>query len=195
MYFSRRGILAGGFATVLAGVAGPGFALSEGQARGLIEGMVSEINRVIGSGRSPGAMYGDFERIFKKYGDTRVIAAYAMGVDGRRASGAQKKAFTEAFTGYIARKYGKRFREFEGGRLEVQSVGRIKNGFEVKSTAFLRSMAPFTVTFHVSQNNRFFNMYVEGVNMLLTERSEIGAMLDRRRGDIDAMIADLRKAG
>jgi len=27
--------------------------------------------------------------------------------------------------------------------------------------------------------------------MLLTERAEIGAMLDRRRGDIDALIAEL----
>jgi phospholipid transport system substrate-binding protein len=29
----------------------------------------------------------------------------------------------------------------------------------------------------------------------LSERTEIGAMLDRRRGNIDAMIADLQKAG
>ena len=38
-------------------------------------------------------------------------------------------------------------------------------------------------------------MFIEGINMLLTERTEIGAMLDRRGGNIDAMIADLRKAG
>jgi phospholipid transport system substrate-binding protein len=31
--------------------------------------------------------------------------------------------------------------------------------------------------------------------MLLTERTEIGAMLDKHRGNIDAMIADLRKSG
>ena len=31
--------------------------------------------------------------------------------------------------------------------------------------------------------------------MLLTEREEIGAMLDRRKGNIDKMIADLKKAG
>jgi len=33
------------------------------------------------------------------------------------------------------------------------------------------------------------------VNMLAAERTEIGAMLDRRRGDIDAMIRDLEQAG
>jgi phospholipid transport system substrate-binding protein len=31
--------------------------------------------------------------------------------------------------------------------------------------------------------------------MLLTEREEIGAMLDKRKGNIDQMISDLRKAG
>lgn len=195
MLFDRRAFIMGGGATALTLAPGMALALSEAQARSMVQGMVGEINRVIASGNPPGRMYGDFERIFRKYGDTKVIAAYAMGVDGRRATNAQKRAFTDAFTGYIARKYGRRFREFEGGRLEMQSVGKIRNGYAVRTTAFLRGEAPFEVTFHVSGNQRFFNMYVEGVNMLLTERQEIGAMLDRRRGDIDAMIADLRKAG
>jgi phospholipid transport system substrate-binding protein len=50
------------------------------------------------------------------------------------------------------------------------------------------------VTFLISDrsgSDKFFNMFIEGVNMLLTERAEIGAMLDRRRGDIDALIAEL----
>ena len=29
-------------------------------------------------------MYGDFERVFRKYADLSYIAAYAMGVDARR---------------------------------------------------------------------------------------------------------------
>jgi phospholipid transport system substrate-binding protein len=46
-----------------------------------------------------------------------------------------------------------------------------------------------------SGQNKFFNMPIEGVNLLLTERTEIGAMLDKRRGNIDALIKDLLKAG
>jgi phospholipid transport system substrate-binding protein len=38
-------------------------------------------------------------------------------------------------------------------------------------------------------------MFIEGVNLLLTERTEIGAMIDRNRGNIDKMIADLRALG
>jgi len=175
----------------------PAMALTQNTARQLIEGLVGEINRVIDSGKSERAMYRDFEKIFKKYGDIPYIAAYAMGADGRRASNSQKKAFSSAFTGYISRKYGSRFREFIGGRLEVQGVKPVKNYYEVTTTAFLRGTSPFNVSFHVSDRAGkplLFNMFIEGVNLLLTERAEVGAMLDKRRGNIDALINDLKKA-
>jgi phospholipid transport system substrate-binding protein len=37
-----------------------------------------------------------------------------------------------------------------------------------------------------------FNLIIEGVNMLLVERQEIGALLDRNSGKIDALIGDLK---
>lgn len=185
-------------ASALALRPGAALALNEASAEKLIDSVVADINRVISSGKSESAMFKEFGRIFAKYADTSYIAAYAMGVDGRRASPAQKKAFSAAFQDYISRKYGKRFREFIGGRLEVKGVRKVKNWYEVSTTAYLRGEAPFEVTFHVSDrtgSDKFFNMYIEGVNLLLTERTEIGAMLDRRGGNIDQMIADLRSAG
>ncbi|MEC7963223.1 MAG: ABC transporter substrate-binding protein [Pseudomonadota bacterium] len=197
--FSRRSFTATASATaLLPALPTAAFALNEATAKGLVEKLVQEINKVIASGKSETAMIGDFERIFKRYSDTSYIAAYAMGVDGRRASGAQKKAFSTAFTAYVARKYGKRFREFIGGRLEVQSVKKVKSFYQVRTIAYLKGESPFEVDFHVSDRtgkDLFFNMYIEGINMLLTEREEIGAMLDRRKGNIDQMITDLKKAG
>ena len=40
-----------------------------------------------------------------------------------------------------------------------------------------------------------FNMYIEGISLLATERTEIAAMLDRRKGNLNKLIADLKKAG
>jgi phospholipid transport system substrate-binding protein len=173
-------------------------ALTESSAKTLIDRLVSDINKVIASGKSGSALFKDFERIFARYSDTSYISAYAMGADGRRASSAQKRAFSKAFQQYIARKYGRRFREFEGGRLEVQQVKKVKNWYEVSTIAYLRGESPFDVTFHVSNRSGkdlFFNMYIEGINLLLTERTEVGALLDRNKGNIDAMIAELGKAG
>jgi phospholipid transport system substrate-binding protein len=172
----------------------PALALTEARAKQLVDAVVADVNSVIASGKAESAMFRDFERIFAKYSDTAYIAAYALGADARRASAAQKQAFSSAFQTYVARKYGKRFREFIGGRLEVKRVRQVKKWYEVDTIAYLQGQSPFEVTFHVSDRtgrDLFFNMFIEGVNMLLTERTEIGSLLDRRRGDIDLLIADL----
>lgn len=193
--FSRRT-----FCTLALGACalpGQAFALTDAEARRLVQSVVDEINGIIAAGRSDAAIIDAFETIFARHADTSYVAAYALGADARRATAAQKRAFSDAFNTYVARKYGRRFREFEGGRFEVQGVRAQNNYFEVPTRVYLRGEAPFDVTFLVSDRAGrplFFNMYVEGVNMLLSERTEIGAMLDRRGGDIDAMIADLRRA-
>ena len=79
----------------------------------------------------------------------------------------------------------------------MKSSRKINAGYEVKTKATLRGSPPFEVTFLISSKsgkNLFFNMLVEGVNLLLTERTEIGALLDRHGGDFDEMISDLKKS-
>lgn len=173
----------------------PALALNENSARQLVDKVVSEINSVIASGKSDAAILRDFERLFQRYADVNIMAQYALGNDGRTASGAQKRAFSDAFSGYISRKYGKRFRDFIGGRVEVESAREIRSGYEIKTTVYLQGQSPYEVAFHVSDRSgqdKFFNIYIEGVNLLLTERTEIGAMLDKRGGDINALINDLK---
>ncbi|MGL5011681.1 MAG: MlaC/ttg2D family ABC transporter substrate-binding protein [Paracoccaceae bacterium] len=195
---SRRGFMA-------VGVAGAGalalpqgaFALNVDEARALIDQAIGEVNNTINSGRSETQMYGDFERIFQQYADVPTIARSALGPAARSASDGQMRDFTQAFQGYISRKYGRRFREFIGGRIEVTDARPIKSYFEVISVAYLQGESPFDLRWHVSDKsgqNLFFNIIIEGVNMLASERTEIGAMLDGQGGDIDALVAALQSA-
>ncbi len=172
-------------------------ALTVDEARGLVDRAVADINKVINSGKSETAMYGDFERIFSKYADVPVIARSVLGVAAKSASAAQMSAFTKAFQGYISRKYGRRFREFIGGKIEVTGAQPVKSYYEVISVAYLQGEAPFDLRWHVSDKsgkNLFFNIIIEGVNMLASERAELGAMLDKRKGNLDALIEDLKTA-
>jgi phospholipid transport system substrate-binding protein len=194
----RHALSAGLAAAALAAGVRPALALDAAQARQLIDAVVADINRVINSGRSESAMYGEFERLFVRYADVPTIARSTLGPDARQASARQMAAFTEAFTGYMARKYGARFREFIGGQIVVRDARPVQSFFEVQAVAELRGQAPFAVTFLVSDRSgqdKFFDLLIEGISLLKTERTEIGAMLDRRRGDIDALVQDLRTAG
>lgn len=196
---SRRRFLFTGTALVATLSMRPAFALSTGQARSLVDAVVAEINRIISSGKSESQMYGDFERLFLRYADVAIIAQSILGrADWGRASAAQRQAYIAAFAGYISRKYGKRFREFIGGEIVVQDARQLKSFHEVRATAVLQGMAPFEVAFRVSDKSGrdlFFDMLIEGISLLKVERTEVGAMLDRRKGDLNGMISDLQRAG
>ena len=110
----RAAVAAVGSGVILSALPAPLSALTTGQARSLIDRAVAEINAIINSGRPEASMYRDFEGIFRRYGDVPRIAQAALGPPARQASSAQMRAFSDAFSGYLSRKCGKRFREFVG---------------------------------------------------------------------------------
>jgi phospholipid transport system substrate-binding protein len=187
---TRRHVLAGlTSASSLAAMGVPAQALTTQQASSLVVKVVDEVNAVISSGQSQARMITAFEKIFARYADVPIIARSALGVTARSASSAQMSAFTKAFQGYMARKYGKRFREFQGGKIEVVSAKKVKSFYEVSTKARVPGSAPFDVKFLVSDKSGkdlFFNLVIEGINMLASEREEIGTMLDRRKGNLAA---------
>lgn len=185
-------------ASLMAVAAVPAHALSQTEAERLIQQVVSDIMRIINSGRSEGAMLNDFQGIFRRYADVTAVAYTVLGPARRQASQAQLNAFVDAFAGYLSRKYGRRFREFIGGQIAVQGARNTGKYYEVLTRVNLRGQRPFDVVFRVSDRsgrNLFFDIVIEGISLGKTERTEIGVLLDRNRGDINAMIAQLRRLG
>lgn len=195
MQLSRRTLLATGLSAGAVALAPMrAHALTTEQAVALVDRAATDIYAVIESGRPEAQLYADFERIFDRYADTRYIAGYALGADARRATPDQVNRFIAAFRVYVARKYGSRFREFIGGQLQITGATPNQNWIEVSTVTQLQGRAPLRADFHCSDRPGrpvFFNLIIEGVNMLVQERQELGAMLDRRGGNIDQLIADL----
>ena len=198
---SRRDVLARIGAAALTASVLPVAALraqSPGTAAALVDAVMADVMAVIGSGRSEAAMVREFERIFASYADVPIIAQSVVGPPWRSASAADRRAFTQAFQGYMARKYGRQFRDFTGGRIEIDGARPVRRFVEVASTARVPGRAPYDVTWLVSDGSgrtRFFNIIIEGVNLMVTERSAVGAMLEARGGDLGRLAADMRAMG
>tara|TARA_Y100001958_G_scaffold155569_1_gene146476 strand:- start:1648 stop:2253 length:606 start_codon:yes stop_codon:yes gene_type:complete len=196
-FFNRRYFVIS-LATAVASVHGnSAWAATAEDAELLVGRVVREINAVISSGNSEAIMLKQFEKIFKSYADVKTIARYALGNDARALNKMQMDRFTEIYSVYVSHKYGRRFREFIGGKIVVQKSRPIKSFFEVETLAHIKGWEPFTVSFLVSNKSGkllFFNIFIEGINMLLSERTEIGAMLDKRRGNIKKVMKDLQNA-
>jgi phospholipid transport system substrate-binding protein len=196
---SRRRLLATMIAVgASVGLPGTALAMTQAEARRLIDSVMSEVQGIINSGRSEARMLTDFEAFFARRGDVPAIARSVLGPPARTVSAAQLAAFTQAFQGYMARKYGRQFRRFIGARADVRDARQVQRYWEVITTMTLQGRSPFEVRWHVSDRGgsaQFFNLIIEGVNLLAAERQEIAAMLQRRGGNVDRMIQDLRAAG
>lgn len=195
MPMNRRQMIATGLCAAALPVRAAALSLDTSQA--MVGNLVAEVNAVIASGKSEAAMIADFAVLFDKYSDVPTIAVYCLGVDARAASPAQLQTYTAAFRQYIASKYGRRFREFVGGQITVEGAEAVKSWIEVETTVLLRGRSPLRMDFHVSDrsgSHKFFNFIIEGVNMLLTERAEIGAILDSEGRDIDRLSARIAAA-
>ncbi|MEO0654993.1 MAG: ABC transporter substrate-binding protein [Pseudomonadota bacterium] len=185
---------------VVSAAAALGFAALPASAQGnaaaqLVTAAVGDIEQAINSGKTGPALYSDFERIFERYGDVGFSAQGVMGRPWRDMSNQQRAQFADSLKIYLSRKYGRRFREFRGAEIVVNDTRSIRRGVEVVTTVKLRGQSPFEVLFRVREVNgqpRFYDLVIEGISLVVTERAEIGAKLDARRGDVNALIADLR---
>lgn len=196
--FTRRTALAGAAGIATLALAPAALALNASQARTLVDRLTDDVMSVINSGKTGNAMYQEFERIFAKYADVPIIARSTLGVTWRSTSSSQQKAYVAAFRGYMARKYGKRFKEFIGSEIKVTGSRKEKSFYVVDSTVKLAGTAPFEVNWLVSDKSgedRMFNLVIEGINMMRSEREEIGLLLDQNGGNVDRLITALEKAG
>lgn len=196
----RRAVLLGAAALM---VAGPAQAVTEAEARALVDAVAAELTRIVNSGGSQAQMIARFEQVFDRFADMPVIARSVLGPVARSASAQQLSRFAAAYRGYLARKYGRAlFGGYAGGELQVGRVRRSGTVFSVESRAVMRRRAGGTETLSVvwqvserSPQPRFFNMIIDGVNLFAIEREEVPALLDARRGDLDRLIADLPGLG
>ncbi|MBV0913292.1 MlaC/ttg2D family ABC transporter substrate-binding protein [Anianabacter salinae] len=179
-------------------VARPALAMSEAEATQLVQQAIAELQAIIDSGQSERQMLGRFKAYFERFADVPVIAQFALG-RGVNASAAERRAFEDAFAGYISRKYGRRFREFIGAQIDIAGAAQLReNQYEVRSTVRLRGQAPFELAFRVSDQSgrgRMFDLIIEGVSLLRVEGQEVRDLLIRYGDDVGRVAQHLNQAG
>jgi len=193
---SRRTVLAGAGGVLLSSTL-PTFAfgLTEDSAVQFIKVVMADVDKIINSGKSEAAMLVDFEVFFRGSAEVPLIAKTALGAPGRAASSGQLSAYIRAFQGYISRKYGKQFRDFAGAELKVVSSRDLgAKGVLVTSKVDLPIRPDYDMDWWVIEINgrpKMFDLIIEGISLISTERTEIGALLESFGGDIDKMTAKL----
>ncbi|MCW9032844.1 MAG: ABC transporter substrate-binding protein [Alphaproteobacteria bacterium] len=140
-----------------------------------------------------------FRTMLGKHFDVNAIGRWVLGRYWRKASKAQQAEYLVLFRDLIVATYVNQFAELTGERLKVtQSLTR-----EGKKDAIVRSeiirtegQPPIKLDWRVRApkgNFKVVDVVVEGVSMSQTQRSEFGSVIKREGGEIDGLLAALRK--
>ena len=200
--YSRRTLLAsaGGIACVAAGiVALPARAEDIPQAcaefvSGLAERVIKILrDKSVGKDDRVKAL----SQIFLEGFDVRAIGRFALGRYWQNASEADREDYLAAFRDYVVETYAARFNSYGGETFVVtKDVPDGDEGAVVSSDVGKPDEEPAHVQWRVRRTEngyKIVDVIVEGVSLLVTQREEFAAVVQRHDGKVAALTALLRE--
>ncbi len=175
-------------------------ALSEDEATAHVHGTITEILALVDGPGDSASKAPRLLAIMERRAAMSQIARFAAGIAWRGMNDDQQTRFVTAFGKFISGVYAGRFQEYAGGGPQGEGfeMGRVidagRKGMLVKTTIVTTDEAPVVVEWLVTDRPGrvvIADFVIEGVSMLITEREEIGSMLEARGGNVDKLIADL----
>ena len=201
--FLYRTALGAAGVTALGLVSRPAAALAREEATAFVRETIEEVAALLESPGDSADKAAALREIMKSRAAMPQIARFVAGPAWRGMSESQQSRFIEAFTRFVSAVYAGKFEEYSG-EAKKEDLFRIddvvdagKKGMLVRTSILRTGEAPVTVEWLISDRpgrTVISDIVIEGVSLLVTQRQEIGSMLEARGGDMEKLIADLDSA-
>lgn len=136
------------------------------------------------------------EKIFSSNVDIAWVGKFVMGRFWRQATDDQKKNYLKEYEKFLTKHYTERFANYSGGDFKI--TGSRNDGEENEFTVSMqiipedKNAEPILVDYRVRKGAggfKIFDVNVEGVSMITTQRSEFASVISNH--DIDYLIGKL----
>ncbi|MDF1792927.1 MAG: ABC transporter substrate-binding protein [Thalassobaculaceae bacterium] len=138
-----------------------------------------------------------FGDLVETYFDMPAIGRFLLGRYWRVASDAEQAAYLKAFTDNIVYTYARRFDDYRGQKLVVDS-SREDGRFNVVSSRIVdpNSNQDYRLEWRVIDSNgamKIVDIVIEGVSMSVTQRQEYASVIQSNGGKVQALIDALTR--
>ena len=199
MRIDRRTVMAGALGAVVALSSPMAMALTDDEAKAHVEKTISELIALLKETGTSASRAPKLRRIMETRANMPLLARFAAGVAWREMSEDQQARFIDAFANSVSVSYARRFDEYSGNP-EI-TMGRTldagRKGILVETNVTGPNGKPVLVEWRVSDRSgrvEIIDLSFEGIWLTVTEREQIGAMFEKRSGDVERLIADLASA-
>ena len=129
--------------------------------------------------------------------DIRTIGRFSIGRYWRKATREQRAEYLELFREMIIQVYSSRFDEYSGQVLEVTNARPEGEKDAIVTTKIVsENAADVIVRWRVRfSDNKYqiVDVIIEGVSMLVTQRSDFAAVIQRGGGEVEVLLEHLRE--
>ena len=137
-----------------------------------------------------------FRRLLNGYFDVNGIGKWALGRYWRKTSKSERLEYLVLFEKLIVETYANRFSKYTKEKLTVKN-SLIRGKFAlVKSQINGGRQKPIRIEWRLTRPNinyKIFDIVIEGVSMIRTQRSEFSSVIRRNGGKVSVLLAVLRK--
>ena len=140
-----------------------------------------------------------FRAFMKKHFSINGIARFVVGRHLRNASKVEKKQYYKLFEDLMVTTYSERFAKYSGERLLVKKAERFGKNDVVVHTSMVKTGSkskPLKVDWRVRKKGEDFkiiDVMIEGISMIMTQRSEFSSFLQSNGGQFSKLLAELKK--
>ena len=133
--------------------------------------------------------------ILKSYFDVKSIGKWVLGRHWRKASAAERSEYLGLFEDLIVKTYAVRFKSYSNEKIKLTGTASRGQTAIVKSVIERGSQQPVRVDWRVTYPDgqyKIFDVVIEGVSMIQTQRSEFSSVIRRNGGRVSGLIATLK---
>ena len=171
------------------------FAAATDDASKYVESLASKVVTIISSKASKEKKKPQIEQIFRDNVDIPWVGRFVMGRFWRQANDAQKTKYLKEYEDFLVTHYASRFSDYSSGTFKITGAhddGENEFTISMQMQAGDAGAQPVSVDYRVRANGKGFKVFdviVEGVSMITTQRSEFASVIGSH--DIDYLITQL----
>jgi phospholipid transport system substrate-binding protein len=138
-----------------------------------------------------------FRELYQQNFDGPGIARFVLGRYWRSASEQEQQEYLKLFQDYVVFVYGTRLSDFNGERFKVLGSRTDESGTIVSTDIISpKGDAPIKVDWRLITDHGAFkinDVIIEGISMLVTQRSEFASVIQRHGGQVGELLAMMRE--
>ncbi len=166
-------------------------------AEGYVGKIASEVMSLANSGAKGTALRGRFASVLNRYVNLRTIANFALGPYQKQLRPSDKNEFYTLFNNYAAALFVYYVDDFRGSDLEIISTSKQGSFITIVSAIKQKGGGREQVKWRLVASGggyKISDINVKGVWLTIATKKRFGDVLNRSKGDFEALFAELREA-